>query len=211
MERDLKGRCGTCSFFIAYRETDDGAQEGECRLGCWVPPLRDDNTCSHYKMRGTAWDKALERKKAAGTPRRLRDDEDSGDAPPKRPLPQEIDIDMDQDEFRRVLRDVLREELGVGEVPLADRWRGGEVIIKSAKEGIAPKSVPIDALFHKIVMVRDKLRVLEQKVNGSKGLQDDEKVQIQQYITACYGSLTTFNALFRDREDWFVGQSGKGD
>jgi hypothetical protein len=129
----------------------------------------------------------------------------------KRPLPQEIDIDMDQDEFRRVLRDVLREELGVGEVALADRWRGGEVIIKSAKEGVAAKSIPIDGLFHKVVMVRDKLRVLEQKLNSSKGLADDEKVQMQQYITQCYGSLTTFNALFRDREDWFVGQSGKGE
>ena len=211
MERDLTGRCGTCSFFVSYRDTEDGAREGECRLGCWVPPLRDDNTCAHYKMRGTSWDRALERKKAAGTPRRLRDDEDPGDAPIKRPLPQEIDIDMDQDEFRRVLRDVLREELGVGEVALADRWRGGEVIIKSPKDGVAAKSIPIDALFHKVVMVRDKLRVLEQKLNSSKGLEDDEKVQMQQYITQCYGSLTTFNALFRDREDWFVGQSGKGE
>jgi hypothetical protein len=207
-ERDLSGRCGTCSWFIAYREIEGGVQEGECRLGCWVPPLRDDATCSHYKLRGTSWDGVLKRKAVAGTPRRMRES-DEPEPEPKRPLPQEIDIDMDQDEFRRVLRDVLREELGVGEVPLADRWRGGEVIIKSSKEGIQPKSIPIDSLFHKIVMIRDKLRVLEQKVNGAKGLADDEKVQIQQYITACYGSLTTFNALFRDRDDWFVGQSGK--
>jgi hypothetical protein len=209
MERDLSGCCGTCSFFIAYRELEDGSREGECRLGCWIPPLRDDQTCSHHKPRGTSWDGALKRKRAAGTPRRLRD-EDVPESGRKRPLPQEIDIDMDQDEFRRVLREVLREELGLGEVALAERWRGGEVVIKSGKEGVQPKVVPIDALFHKIVMIRDKLRVLEQKVNSSKGLQDDEKVQIQQYITACYGSLTTFNVLFRDREDWFVGQSGKG-
>jgi hypothetical protein len=209
-ERSLEGRCGTCSFFMAYRETDDGAQEGECRLGCWLPPLRDDNTCTHYKMRGTSWDNALKRKKAAGTPRAIRDDDHAGDAPVKRPLPQEIDIDMDQDEFRRVLREVLREELGVGEVPLAERWRGGEVIVKSAREGVQPKSFPIDGLFHKIVMIRDKLRLLEQKVNAHPGLSDADKVQLQQYVTGCYGSLTTFNALFARRDEGFAG-AGKDD
>jgi len=209
MERDLSGRCGTCSFFVAYRETEDGAQEGECRLGCWLPPLRDDNTCTHHKPRGASWEGALRHKPAAGSPRRFRDAEP--DPEPRIPLPQEIDIDMDQDEFRRVLREVLRDELGVGEVALGDRWRGGEMILKPGKDGTQPKSIPLDALFHKIVMVREKLRVLEQKLNAAKGLADDEKVQLQQYVTACYGSLTTFNVLFRDREDWFVGQSGKGD
>ncbi|AKF05577.1 hypothetical protein [Sandaracinus amylolyticus] len=208
MERDLAGRCGSCSFFISYRETEDGAQEGECRLGCWVPPLRDDNTCSHFKQRGTSFDGALKRKVAAGTPRRMREEEARA-SEPKKPLPQEIDIDMDQDEFRRVLREVLLEELGVGDVAMGDRWRGGEMILKPGKDGTQPKSVPLDQFFHKIVMLRDKLRVLEQKVNSSKGLADDEKVQLQQYITACYGSLTTFNALFRDREDYFVGQGTK--
>jgi hypothetical protein len=82
-------------------------------------------------------------------------------------------------------------------------------VLKPGKEGTQAKEVPIEAFFHKIVMLRDKLRVLEQKVNGAKGLADDEKVQLQQYITACYGSLTTFNVLFRDREDGFQGQSTK--
>lgn len=210
MERDLTGRCGTCSFYIAYRQTEDGAQEGECRLGCWVPPLRDDSTCSHHKPRGTSFEGALKRKAVAGTPRRMREDI-VADSEVKRPLPQEIDIDMDQDEFRRVLREVLREELGVGEVALGDRWRGGELVMKPGKEGTQPKSVPLEQFFSKIVSVRDKLRVLEQKVNSTKNLEADEKVQLQQYITACYGTLTTFNVLFRDREDYFVGQSGKGD
>jgi hypothetical protein len=210
MERDLTGRCGTCSFYIAYRQTEDGAQEGECRLGCWVPPLRDDSTCSHHKLRGTSFEGALKRKAAAGTPRRMREDI-VADSEVKRPLPQEIDIDMDQDEFRRVLREVLREELGVGEVALGDRWRGGELVMKPGKEGTQPKSVPLEQFFSKIVSVRDKLRVLEQKVNSTKNLEADEKVQLQQYITACYGTLTTFNVLFRDRDDYFVGQSGKGD
>jgi hypothetical protein len=116
---------------------------------------------------------------------------------------------MDIDEFRRVLREVIQDELGVGDVQLAERWRGGEVVIKPGKEGTQEKAVPIDMLFKKIVGIRDKLRVLEQKVNASKGLAEDEKIQLQQYITGCYGSLTTFNVLFKDRDDYFVGQSGK--
>ena len=117
---------------------------------------------------------------------------------------------MEIDEFRRVLREVIHEELGVGEVDLGERWRGGEVILKPGKQDTQSKSFPIDTLFKKIVGIRDKLRVLEQKVNGNKRLTDDEKVQLQQYITGCYGSLTTFNVLFQNREDGFRGQSGKG-
>lgn len=208
MERDLSGRCGTCSFFITIRTDESGAASGECRLGCWPSPLRDTSTCPHHKPRGTSWEGALKRKKAAGTPRRMRDDE-VPPPPVKKPLPQEIDIDMDIDEFRRVLREVLQEELGIGEVELADRWRGGEMILKPGKEGTQEKSVPIDVLFKKIVGIRDKLRVLEQKLNSNKALAEDEKVQLQQYITGCYGSLTTFNVLFKNRDDWFVGQSSK--
>ena len=208
MDRDLTGRCGTCSFFIALREKEDMSEEGECMLKCWPPPLKDTATCTHPKPRGTSFEGALKRKAVPGMPRRMREDHED-DVPARAPLPKEIDLDMDLDEFRRVLRDVLREELGVGDVSLAERWRGGQLVIKPGKDGTASKEIPVEAFFHKIVMLRDKLRVLEQKVNGSKGLADDEKVQIQQYITACYGSLTTFNVLFRDREDWFVGQASK--
>lgn len=209
-ERDLTGRCGTCSFFVTLREDEEtGQSTGECMLKCWPPPIRDTSTCTHHKARGAAWDGALKRKPVAGMPRAMRAAALDDDVPVKRLLPQEIDIDMDQDEFRRVLREVLREELGVGEVALGDRWRGGEAILKPGKEGTAEKRVPLDQLFQKIVAIRDKLRVLEQKLNAQKGIEADEKVQMQQYITACYGSLTTFNVLFRDREDWFVGQGGK--
>lgn len=207
-ERDLSGRCGTCSFFIALRELENGQDEGECMLKCWPPPLRDTQTCAHHKARGASWDNALKRKQAAGTPRRIREAEVTEHVY-KRPLPQEIDIDMDQDEFRRVLREVLIEELGVGEVPIGDRWRGGEMVLKPGREGTQDKSVPLEVFFTKIVMLRDKLRVLEQKVNGHKKLEADEKVQLQQYITACYGSLTTFNVLFKEKDDQFVGQSSK--
>ncbi len=78
--------------------------------------------------------------------------------------------------------------------------------MKPGREGTQEKCLPIDTLFNKIVMIRDKLRVLEQKINGSKSLSAQEKVQLQQYITGCYGSLTTFNVLFADRADGFSGQ-----
>ena len=122
-------------------------------------------------------------------------------------MPEDL-LDMDADEFRRVLAEVIRDELGVADVELAGRWEGGEMILKPGKEGVQEKRVPLEAFFHKIVMVRDKLRVLEQKINSNPKLADDDKVQLQQYVTGCYGSLTTFNVLFANREDSFVGQKG---
>lgn len=114
---------------------------------------------------------------------------------------------MDADEFRSVLRQVIREELSTSPVELGGRWLGGELVLKPGKEGTAEKRVPLETFFHKIVMVRDRLRVLEQRVNASK-LDAEEKVQLQQYITQCYGSLTTFNVLFAEKGDFFVGQRG---
>jgi hypothetical protein len=122
-------------------------------------------------------------------------------------LPEEL-LDMNADEFREVLREVIRDELGVGHAPIGNRWEGGEVILKPGKEGTAEKRIPIDALFSKVVMIRDKLRVLEQKLNSHAKLTAEEKIAMQQYITGCYGSLTTFNVLFANKSDNFVGQKG---
>ncbi len=113
--------------------------------------------------------------------------------------------DMDLDELKIAIREVLREEGVTGSIPLAEKWDGGEIVIKPGKHDLQAKSIPIDTFFHKVVMVRNQLRVLEANINGSKNLSDSEKVDLQQYITRCYGSLTTFNALFADRKDWFVG------
>ena len=92
-------------------------------------------------------------------------------------------------------------------VPLGQKWQGGKMILKPGVAGLQDKEWPIETFFHKIVMLRDRLRVLEQRVNAS-GLDDEEKVNIQQYVTRCYGSLTSFNVLFKEKSHHFSG--GKG-
>lgn len=106
---------------------------------------------------------------------------------------------------------ILRQWSDVTEVvPIGDKWIGGTMLLQTADKTLKPKEIPIDDFFHKIVMLRDRLRVLEQNINSNKKLSDEEKVGIQQYITRCYGSLTTFNVLFKNKEQWFVGdKSGK--
>jgi hypothetical protein len=93
-------------------------------------------------------------------------------------------------------------------VPLGDKWQNGMLLLQPADKSLKPKEIPISDFFHKIVMLRDRMRVLEQNINSSKTLSDEEKVNLQQYITRCYGSLTTFNVLFRNKEQWFVGEKG---
>jgi hypothetical protein len=93
-------------------------------------------------------------------------------------------------------------------VPLGDRWKGGLMVLQPADKTQKGKDIPIDVFFHKIVMLRDRLRVLEQQINAHKQLSDEDKVNMQQYITRIYGSLTTFNVLFRNKEQWFIGEKG---
>ncbi len=96
-------------------------------------------------------------------------------------------------------------------VPLGDKWVGGTLFLQTSDKTLKPKEIPIADFFHKIVMLRDRLRVLEQNINSNKKLNDEEKINIQQYITRCYGSLTTFNVFFRNKEQWFVGEKGGKD
>ena len=122
------------------------------------------------------------------------------------PLPEEL-TDMTREEFAQAIREALEEESSP--VRLAARWEGGTVVLKPGDPSTQPKELPLDALFHKIVMIRDRLRVLEQKVNGHEKLSAADKVELQQYVTRCYGSLTTFNLLFRDDGDRFVGEKAE--
>src|SRR5947209_11847753 len=111
------------------------------------------------------------------------------------------------DDLERLLRRVLREEMGLTPVVPADKWRGGELVLRPGKPGLQEKKWPIDGFFHKVVMVRNRLRTLEQQVNVSD-LPEDQKVKLQSYVTACYGSLTSFNVLFADEGDHFRGAGG---
>ena len=109
-------------------------------------------------------------------------------------------------EIEKVLRYVLEEQSALQEiVPLGDKWFGGTMLLQPANSNLKPKEVPIENFFHKIVMLRDRLRVLEQNINSHAVLTDEEKVNLQQYITRIYGSLTTFNILFADKDHYFVG------
>jgi hypothetical protein len=107
---------------------------------------------------------------------------------------------------------ILRMWSDVNEVvPLGDRWKGGVMLLQPADKSQKPKEVPVDVFFHKIVMLRDRLRVMEQQINAHKLLSDEDKVNLQQYITRIYGTLTTFNVLFKNKEQWFVGEKGGGE
>lgn len=212
-------RCGTCAAFHGARDDERLGRVGACALEVYPPPLRAAALCTRWRPIGATAAEA--RPRAAGEPRRgtslpsprtpTASSGSAASSAPSTPLPQEIDIDMDIEEFRRVLREVIADELGVSRPELVARWQGGEVVLKPGREGTQEKRIPIETLFQKVVMIRDKLRLLEAKVNAHPGLSAEDKVQLQAYVTGCYGSLTTFNVLFADKGDQFKGAGGGGD
>jgi hypothetical protein len=213
---EYEGRCGSCGAFTRTRHDPERGFIGECALEVFPPPIRATATCSRYRPKGAAAPPPAAR--VAGEPRRraaVRASSSSARAHPDAPirrsveLPTEVDIDMDIEEFRRVLREVLSDELGVSDATIAPRWDGGEVVLKPGNQ-TQEKRIPLDVLFKKIIGIRDKLRVLEQRINAHDKLSGAEKMQLQQYVTGCYGSLTTFNLLFADRDEGFTG-AGKDD
>ncbi|MBU1010871.1 MAG: hypothetical protein KKD74_12115 [Bacteroidetes bacterium] len=109
------------------------------------------------------------------------------------------------EKVERVFSRLLRKITDIQEVvPMGSKYKGGVLVLQPADRSLKPKEIPIETFFHKIVMVRDRLRVMEQRINSSE-LSDDDKVNLQQYITRIYGSLTSFNILFADKDDYFVG------
>ncbi len=162
MADDLERRCGSCARFVRVVETFDANGEvkrhGDCLLGVWPSPLYETSTCSQWVRRGEfrARPPEAERRPRFGGQRSLGSSgSDTGErAVLDEPLvlPEDL-LDMDAKEFRRVLARVIREELGVGDVEIAGKWDGGEMILKPGKDGLQEKRIPLDALFHKVVIV----------------------------------------------------------
>lgn len=193
--------CGTC---IVYRviETRNGLLLGTCRIRtdrgefpCTAP------ICDSYAPRaGATTDKPVVLKRPQAASRKPQAVERIIDT---RPVGE---VEMNREELKELIREALAEQHSA---PLAQKWEGGVAVLKPKDPALQPKELPLESLFHKVVMIRDKLRVLEQKINANAKLTDAEKVDLQAYITGCYGSLTTFNVLFRDRDDGFKGAGGK--
>jgi hypothetical protein len=119
------------------------------------------------------------------------------ETPPMTHTPQDSD-------FETTLRRIIREESGLTPVAPAEKWRGGQLVLRPGKPGVQEKAMPIESFFNKVVMLRNRLRTLEQQVNASD-LQDDVKVKLQAYVSGCYGSLTSFNVLFANADELFKG------
>jgi hypothetical protein len=197
--------CGSCRLWRPILE-DGRGPIGPCRLGVRTGDFPGTApACERYLSR----DEAVPELRPT-IPERRRSPAASGpmvhrQADPVSPLPEEL-TDMTRDEFAQAIREALREE--TLDVALAPKWEGGSVVLKPGDPAMQPKEIPLDSLLHKVVMVRDRLRVLEQKINAHPKLSDAEKVDMQQYVTRCYGSLTTFNVLFREEKDRFIGEKG---
>ena len=125
-------------------------------------------------------------------------------------IPENVSAEIETtSEMEKSLLKILRLWNSTQEVvPLGDRWTGGMMLLQPKDTTQKPKEIPIESFFHKIVMLRDRLRVLEQQLNAHKTLSDEEKINLQQYVTRIYGSLTTFNVLFKNKEHWFTGEKG---
>lgn len=124
---------------------------------------------------------------------------------------QETDL-VSLSDIEVILINILKKYTDIQErVELGTKWMGGTVVLKPGDSSLKTKEIPMDVFFQKIILLRDRLRVLEQHINANKKLAEEEKVDLQQYITRCYGSLTTFNVLFKYSTDQFVGEKGSKD
>lgn len=208
--------CGNCKLWRPHSLDAQKGWVGECRVQpqrSLFPPSAP--ICNAFAPRGAA--AAAQATVATQRPKVLKTiapvvRSSTGAAKPiAAPVVHGIDpgteIDFEGDTMtRQELMELFLEASGLTDVPLAAKWEGGTVKLVPANAELQAKDLPIDSLFHKVVMVRDRLRTLEQKINAHPKLTDAEKVEMQQYVTRCYGSLTTFNVLFKEKNDQFVGQ-----
>jgi hypothetical protein len=196
--------CGNCKLWSPH-SVDHRGWVGPCRVypgrGLFPPSAP---ICDKFAPRGGVT--AQEAEPAA----RARAARSVAPVVRRKTDPNEI-VDLgDLNMTREELMEIFREAAGEAEAPpLAGKWEGGTLRLIPGKADLQAKDLSIDSLFHKVVMVRDRLRTLEQKINGHSKLTDAEKVEMQSYITRVYGSLTSFNILFREKGDQFVGQKGE--
>ena len=179
--RPIRVSCGYCHSEHNYR--------GGARIGVEVSPGR---------TQGAAPISSPQRSRSASDPFPIVSDRER--TSPPMPLDPDADLEL-------LLRRVIREETGITPVTPAEKWRGGTMILKPGAPGLQEKTWPIETFFHKVVMLRNRLRTLEQHVN-SADLPDDVKVKLQGYISGCYGTLTSFNVLFAEEDDHFKGAGG---
>ena len=199
--------CGNCRLFKPVRR-DPAGWVGDCKVmpdrGLFPPAAP---VCNAFLSRSAPLPRSMPTEKPHERQRATYRPATSSIHPVvKRPdevLPELADM------TREELKDIIREALSETEVRLAPKWEGGVVILKPGNPELQAKELPIDAIFHKVVMVRDRLRVIEAKLNANPKLTDAEKVELQQYVTKCYGSLTSFNLLFAEKDDQFAGDKGK--
>jgi hypothetical protein len=199
--------CGNCKLWAAH-SVDHRGWVGVCRLqperGLFPPsaPL-----CNKFTPRGVpakVAGEALRRERSVRTVAPVvRRREHSPD--------EVVDLEgLELNMTRAELMELIREAVGEGgDAPLATKWEGGTLRLVPGKADLQARDIPLDTFFHKIVMVRDRLRVMEQKLNAHPKLSDAEKVEMQAQITRIYGSLTSFNLLFRDKDDQFSGAKGE--
>ena len=207
----LSPTCGSCLRFLRHQKEPDGLYTGRCQVRPELKLISETlSTCSKFHLKPNLEGKVKLPKKSKAVKPRSRSQEREDTPRPKRatlsnPVMGDTsgEIDMDRDGLKQILRELLEEESLYGYIDLGRKWEGGTMILKPADESLQTKEIPIETFFHKITMVRDRLRVLEAKLNAHDDLSKTDKVELQQYISKAYGTLTTFNVLFQNKEDQF--------